>query len=270
MARTEVAAGAAAGPGAVDVAGPQDAPPLVLIHGAVVSRKLWLPQLRGLSDAFRVIAPDLPGHGALAEVPFTFAAAARSLAETIDREASGRAVVCGLSLGGYVAIELAHRHPERVAALVLCGCSSNFTGMLGLYLRTVSFLMRRGLLRLSPSRTERKTMRLFPPALADVAEEQRRAGLHAEPLGDAFAEMAGRDWTALLAQFSGPVLILNGERDTMARRGEKRFAAAARRGRALLIAGAGHASSLDQPEAFDRALREFLRTVGPPWSVATP
>jgi pimeloyl-ACP methyl ester carboxylesterase len=240
--------------------------PLVLLHGPGEHGLKWMQVFPGLAAGHRVVAPDLPGHGALAEVPFTFAAAARSLAETIDREAGGRAVVCGLSLGGYVAIELAHRHPERVAALVLCGCSTNFTGPLGLYLGAVSSLMRHGWLRSSPQRIERKTMRLFPPELADVAQEQRRAGLHDEPLGAAFAEMAGRDWTASLAPFSGPVLILNGERDTMARRGEQRFAAAARLGRTLVLAGAGHASSLDRPEAFERALREFAHSVGPPWS----
>ncbi|HMD80246.1 MAG TPA: alpha/beta fold hydrolase, partial [Anaerolineales bacterium] len=47
-------------------AGSPDSPALLLIHGSVVTRKMWLPQLRSLADTFHVIAPDLPGHGALA------------------------------------------------------------------------------------------------------------------------------------------------------------------------------------------------------------
>jgi pimeloyl-ACP methyl ester carboxylesterase len=252
----------------VDVAGAPDAAPVVLVHGSVVSRAIWRPQLRALSDAYRVIAPDLPGHGALAELPFTFHSAVESLARVIDAEARGRAVVVGLSLGGYVAIELARRHPERVAALVLCGCSRSFTGALGVYLKAVSGLMRKGWLRQSPDQLERKTRRLFPPELGDVADEQVHAGLQAGPLAGAFAEMAGRDWGAALSAFPGPVLVLNGELDAMARRGEAQLAAAARDARVQTVAGAGHACNLDRPQEFDRAVRAFLDTIGPPWSTS--
>ena len=128
----------------VDTAGPADAPAIVLVHGSVVSRKMWLPQVRGLSDAYRVIAPDLPGHGGRSDEPFTFAAASQALADLIERDTSGRALVVGASLGGYVAIDLAHRFPERVSGLVLAGASRNFMGALGLYLRVVGGAMRRG------------------------------------------------------------------------------------------------------------------------------
>ena len=53
-----------------DVAGPRDAFPIVLVHGAAATRKMWVPQLEALSDEFRVIAPDLPGHSAQREQPF--------------------------------------------------------------------------------------------------------------------------------------------------------------------------------------------------------
>ena len=125
-----------------DSAGPANAPAIVLIHGSVVTRKMWLPQLRGLSDVFYVIAPDLPGHGALANVPFTFAAAAQTLADIIRQQANGRSLVAGVSLGGYIAIELARRSPELVSGPVLSGCSLNFDGFLGSCLKFASWLMR--------------------------------------------------------------------------------------------------------------------------------
>jgi pimeloyl-ACP methyl ester carboxylesterase len=243
---------------AFDVAGPTNAPALVLVHGSVVTRKIWLPQLRDLCDHYRVIAPDLPGHGALARVPFSFQAATTTLAEIIRKHAHGRAVLVGLSLGGYVAIELAHRHPDLVAGLVLSGSSANFVGWLGLYLKMVSALMRRGWLSQSRAQAERKTRRLFSPALADVADAQLQAGVYPEPLAAAFAEMAGRDYTIPLATYPGPGLILNGEKDTTSRRGEARFLAAMRHGQLEVVAGAGHACNLDRPEAFNRAVRAFL------------
>jgi pimeloyl-ACP methyl ester carboxylesterase len=160
-----------------DAAGSADAPALILVHGSVVTLKMWLPRLRGLSDTYRVIAPDLPGHGVLAHVPFTFAAAVRMLAELIDREAQGRALVAGLSLGGYIAIEPANCHPDQVAGLVLSGCSLNFKGALGLYLKFVSGLMQRGWLKQSHAQAEEKTRRMLPPTLADVAEVQMQVGV---------------------------------------------------------------------------------------------
>jgi len=245
----------------IDTAGPADAPAIVLVHGSVVSRKMWLPQMRGLSDAYRVIAPDLPGHGGRAQEQFTFAAASQALADLIERDTTGRALVVGASLGGYVAIDLAHQFPDHVAGLVLAGASRNFMGALGLYLRVVGGAMRRGWLKQTRERAEARARRIFPPALADVADAQIKAGVFPDTLGPAFAEMAGRDFQLLLADYPGATLILNGERDAGARASASRFARGARRAEIATIPGAGHACNLDQPELFNRAVRDFAAKV---------
>jgi pimeloyl-ACP methyl ester carboxylesterase len=245
----------------IDTAGPADAPAIVLVHGSVVSRKMWLPQMRGLSDAYRVIAPDLPGHGGRAQEPFTFAAASQALADLIERDTAGRALVVGASLGGYVAIDLAHHFPDRVAGLVLAGASRNFMGALGLYLRLVGGAMQRGWLKQTRERAEARARRIFPPALAEVADAQIKAGVFPDPLGPAFAEMAGRDFQLLLADYPGATLILNGERDAGPRASASRFARGARRAEIATIADAGHACNLDQPELFNRAVRDFAAKV---------
>jgi pimeloyl-ACP methyl ester carboxylesterase len=244
-----------------DSAGSTDAPAIVLIHGSVVTRKMWLPQLRGLSDTFHVIAPDLPGHGALAEMPFTFATATETLEDIIWQEANGRALVAGLSLGGYIAMELARRSPELVAGLVLSGCSLNFDGFLGSYLQFASWLMSRGWINLRKERSEARVRRMFPPALADVAEEQLHAGVYPEALAPSYMELAHRYFSALFAEYPGPSLILNGERDASTRKGEAKFLAAARNGRVQAIAGAGHACNLDQPKAYNQSLGEFAKAI---------
>jgi len=245
-----------------DSTGSMDAPAIVLVHGSVVTRKMWLPQLDGLADTFHVIATDLPGHGALAETPFTFSVAAQVLSDLIRQEARGRALVAGLSLGGYIAMELARRSPDLVAGLVLSGCSFNFEGLLSPYLKFVSWLMQHGWIKLKQEQAEMRVKRMFPPAVADVAEAQLRSGVYADPLGPSYAEMAGRDFSAVLSQFPGPSLILNGERDAASRKGESKFVSAARQGRALTIADAGHACNLDQPEKYNEAVREFARSIG--------
>lgn len=249
-----------------DSAGSASTPAIVLIHGSVVTRKMWLPQLRGLSDTFHVIAPDLPGHGALAEMPFTFATAAQTLADLIRHEANGRALVAGLSLGGYIAMELARRSPELVSGLVLSGCSLNFDGFLGSYLKFASQLMKRGWIKLGKEKSEARVRRMFPPALADVAEEQIRAGVYPDALAPSYIEMAHRDFSAALAEYPGPSLILNGERDSSSRKGEVKFLAAAQQGRVQTILDAGHACNLDQPERYNQALQEFSQSIG--WTFA--
>lgn len=245
-----------------DSAGPTDAPAILLIHGSVVTRKMWLPQLRGLSDTYRVMAPDLPGHGARADMPFTFSASVQSLADVIRQQADGRALVAGLSLGGYIAMELARQCPELVAGLILSGCSLSFEGILASYLKLASWLIRHGWLKMSREQAEQRVKKMFPPALADVAEAQLQAGVFPGPLGPSYAEMAGRDFTAVLREYPGPSLILNGERDTPSRRGEVKFVMAARQGRAQFVPGAGHACNLDQPEGYNLAVREFARLIG--------
>ena len=244
-----------------DVAGPPDARAIVLVHGSVVTRAMWLPQLRGLSDTYRVIAPDLPGHGVLAAEPFTFANAAAHLARLMAAEIPAPAIVVGASLGGYVALDLARQQPERVAGLVLAGASRNFTGAIGVYLRLAGGVLRRGWLMPSRDRLEARVRRMFPPALAEGADAQLRAGLYPASLGAAFGEMAGRDFQSLLADFPGHTLILNGEQDTGNRRAARRFARSSRRGTVAVIGGAGHACNLDRPDAFNAAVRDFAAAV---------
>jgi pimeloyl-ACP methyl ester carboxylesterase len=245
-----------------DSAGVKGAPAIVLIHGSVVTRKMWLPQLAGLGVRYHVLAPDLPGHGAAAATPFCFRAAAERMAELIRQETAGRALVAGLSLGGYVAMELAQRSPELVAGLVLSGSSLNFEGPLAGYLKLAAWLIERGWIRLNPTQAEARVRRMFPPALAEVAEAQVRAGVYPAVLAPSYAELAGRDFRGVLAAYAGPSLILNGERDKAARRGAARFAAAARNARVQVVPGAGHACNLDQPDLFNKAVHEFAQSIG--------
>ena len=142
--------------------GPRDAPGLVFLHGTRLSRAQWWPQLRRLSGSFRCVALDLPGHGALADEPFTIDAAIGTVCRAIDAEIpSGRAILVGLSMGGYVAIDAAEAHPERVAGLVLAGCSAETFGPIVWPFRFFRWLLRNGAAR----RTGRRQPRLLQGSL---------------------------------------------------------------------------------------------------------
>lgn len=98
-----------------------EGPPLVLLHGLAASKLSWLPILRPLAERFRVIVPDLPGHGESSKpraryTPAYFAEVVNGLLEAVGAE---RPILIGNSMGGRVALEVARRTPERVSGLVL-------------------------------------------------------------------------------------------------------------------------------------------------------
>ena len=121
--RPRLTCAASAGP-SVD-----DRPPIVFLHATRLTGAQWARQVADLSDEFRCLTPDLPGHGTAADVPFTLDGAADRVAALIERDAGGRAIVVGLSLGAYVAMDLAARRPELVAGLVLAGATVEPRGL---------------------------------------------------------------------------------------------------------------------------------------------
>lgn len=239
-------------------AGDPDGPPIVFIHGAVMTRAQWRPQMERLAgDGYHCIAVDLPGHGTLAGRPFTLDGAADLVADVVDRAAGGRAVLVGLSLGGYVAMAVAGRSPERVRGLVLAGSTREPAGpiragfaLIGWTLwlvpeallgRLVSFIFRRRYGR-------------------EIATAVLAEGYYARAGSLAIRQLPGGRFRERLVAYGGPVLVINGDLDLVFRLGERRFleglpGVSRRRLRAA------HLSNLDQPDAFTAAVDAFARSL---------
>src|SRR5262245_59151803 len=90
-------------------------PPLVLLHAFPLDRGMWQPQLATLADVARVVALDMPGFGESPAAPFSIEGGADLVAEFFAARNIPKAVVCGLSMGGYVALALARKHADRLA-----------------------------------------------------------------------------------------------------------------------------------------------------------
>jgi pimeloyl-ACP methyl ester carboxylesterase len=245
----------APGTSTYDVAGPVDASSIVFVHGTWLARSSWSAQLADLADAYRVIAMDLPGHGTLADRPFTLRAAADELERVIVEAAGERAVVVGLSLGGYVAMDLAARRPDLIRALVLAGATQEPVGLRARpYLAlawAVDRLAGHGLARL-----DRWLLRVrYAPAIADPILADA-----VQPTGGSVAlrALVGERFVPRLAAYPGPVLIVNGEWDLLFRLGARAFSSVARDARRVRVRGAGHLVNLDRPEAFNAAVRHFV------------
>lgn len=241
-------------------------PTVVLIHGFPFNSGQWRPQLESLAGRCRVIVPDLRGFGdsAPSPVPYTIIRLADDLDDLMAALGIGRAVICGLSMGGYVAFEMFRRHRERVAALVLADTRPQPDSDEGRLNRA----RLAGIARSDGSGpvVEELLPKLVAPVTRqqrpEVVEQLREMMMAAQPLAiaDALMAMAARDDSVpLLAEIDVPALVIVGSDDAIANAADTREWAVRIPGAGLaVIAGAGHVSNLERPEAFDEILFSFL------------
>lgn len=231
-------------------------PPVVLLHGARVSRTMWRPQLEALARAGRTaVAVDLPGHGTRLGERFTVDASITAVDEAVSG-LGGRAVVAGLSLGGYTAMHWAARRPDAAAGVVAAGCSS----LPDQPATRAWLLLARGFARL-PDRGAWFNARLVDAALPpDAAAALAEGGYALEVMVDLLTQMQHVDPLADLARTRCPVWLVNGQWDHF-RLQERRLLAAAPDARLVVVRGATHLVSLVRPVAFTRVLLDALAEV---------
>ena len=246
--------------GAWEADGPADAPPIVLLHGAILSRTMWRPLMALLRDRYRCISLDLPGHGTQASERFTMETAVARVMETIDRQAAGRAVLVGLSLGGYVAMAVAAASPHRVRGLVVAGATLEPRGVWALAFALFGLALRIYPEALIRTVDERLMRRLYG---GEVVDQVLAGGYFAQGGGRAVMRLAGGRFRARLLRYGGPILAINGDRDFVFSRTERRFIAGLQRLTTLRLSGASHLSTLDRPAEVAAAIREFERSIGP-------
>jgi pimeloyl-ACP methyl ester carboxylesterase len=241
-------------------------PIVILLHGAGLNRAMWQPQLENLGKEHKVVAVDLPGHGQLRNVGFTLDAAIEQVEDTIAQEKSGPAVIVGSSLGGYVAIAYAAKHNKKVAGLVLSGCCVQYFGIIGAVARANVFAMR-----FTPRflfEEMQKKMLASVAAPADV-EAIVQNGLSISGAQDGMKEVIGKDFVAMFGRCDAPVLLLNGERDTLNRKHESLFVQTSREVKRSVVAGAGHLCSLERPGEFSEIVGQFIKQVTVPPSLTS-
>ena len=240
------------------VTGPIGAPPIVFVHGAMMGRSVWHPQVAALSDRYRCVSVDQPGHGTLRRVPFTLDVAVANVLDAIDREAGGSAVLVGLSLGGYVSMVVAGRYPERVRGLVIAGCTREPVG-----LSRVGFHAYSWSLRLVPERVVRVVaLSWFRVRYGREVSAAITAGEHFSRGGSrAVRHLVGGGFRDRLLAYGGQILAINGVTDLVFTIGAKRFLASVPRLTYRVISGAGHLSNVDRPAAFTALVEEFIGTL---------
>lgn len=242
--------------------------PVLLVHGYPLSRELWRPTAEALWDDYRVILPDLRGHGeSEASEEASMERYAADLAALLDHLAERRPVVLvGLSMGGYVAFEFCRRFPERVRALVLVDTRAQPDTPEGARgrLETAERALREG----SAGVADAMLGKLFASSAPEALRERWRTIMAATPpmgIAAALRGMAGRpDSFDTLRQLDRPVLIVVGEEDAITPPEDARAMQQAARAAGLeVVPGAGHLTPVEQPERFVAALRGFLTALPP-------
>jgi pimeloyl-ACP methyl ester carboxylesterase len=245
--------------------------PVLLIHGFPFDHFLWRHQVDALPDR-HCLTPDLRGAGANVDyspdVEFSMAAYANDLVRELDEARVDRAVICGLSMGGYITFELLRRVPERVHAVVLCNTKPEADSPEGkrarvaLAARAQQDGARAIAAELLPALVARAPYEGRPEVVREVSDmiaRQPVAGI----VGALHALRDRPDSTSLLGRIGVPALVIAGEDDQIAPVPVMRQMARGISGaRFEIISEAGHVSPLEQPQAVNRLLRDFLAEVG--------
>ena len=239
--------------------------PVLFVHGFPFDRSMWKHQLAALAR-YQRIAPDLRGAGAsTAPVDgYSMSRYADDLVAVLDAAGVDRAVVCGLSMGGYVTFELLRRHPDRVHALILCDTKAEADSPQARHGRDelAALAERAG----ATAVAERLLPELLAPAThtaqPEVVQQVKAmiAGTSVAGLVGALHALRDRpDSTALLPQIRVPTLVLGGADDQIAPPAVMQAMAAVIPGSQFAtVPSAGHLAPLEQPLATSRRLADFL------------
>lgn len=243
--------------------------PVVFIHGFPFSHRMWDAQMRTLPHGIRAISYDLRGHGEsqVADGQYTIEFLVDDLIALLDHLVIDKAVLCGLSMGGYVALRAIERHPERVRALVLADTRSEADPNEGKVKRsaTIMAVKRDGV----PAFAETFVKAVFAPQnltgqpqAVEFIKSIIRGNTQLGIAGTLVALAARTDTTALLGSIGVPTLIMVGEHDTLTPPSASESMHKAIKGSQLVvIPGAGHLSNLENETAFNQALVAFLKQV---------
>jgi pimeloyl-ACP methyl ester carboxylesterase len=235
-------------------------PPLVLIHGFGLDRGIWRDMAENYLADYRVTLPDVRGHGEsdAPEDVYPMALLADDLAGLLDHLEIEQAVVCGHSMGGYIALAFAAQHPERLAGL----------GLITSRAEADSAEKKEGRLRLAETVREQGASALaetlasrlsHDPAVVKAAYDMIAATPPAGIIGAALGMAERPDQTAMLDRLDVPTLVVAGEEDQIVPLAYARhLAEALAKGTLVEIPGAGHMPMLERPQFLAKALVDFL------------
>ena len=235
-------------------------PAVFLTHGYAATGRMWSPQRQALNDAgYRLITWDMRGHGGTDSpddpAQYSEALTVQDMTALLVKLSVEQAVVGGLSLGGYMSLAFYLAHPERVRALVLCDTGPGYRNPEG---RAV-WNRRAEKQALNFEQNGLEAASQSPEVRATLKDHRSAMGLAHSGRG-MLAQFDSRVIDSL-ADIKVPALIAIGELDEPFMAGSQYMVNKIPNARLAVIRSAGHSSNMDQPEAFNRVLLEFLESL---------
>lgn len=251
--------------------GPTDAPVIIFIHGFPLNKSMWSGQRETLRNECRIITYDVRGHGnsEAGDKEFSIDLFAHDLIDLLNALDIGKAVVAGLSMGGYIALNAIINYPGRFEALILCdtNCIADTAETKEKRFNAISDIMENGM----EDYMNESIRNLFAAeSLASRPDEimavrQMISNTSEITLFDTLRALASRNETcSRLTNIEVPVLILVGEEDVIAPPSAARqMHDKIRDCRLHIIKHAGHLSNMDNPYDFNDQILNFVRAVCP-------
>jgi 3-oxoadipate enol-lactonase len=249
--------------GTVNAALSGDGPPLFLLHSLLSDRASFDAVVPELSKSFQVIVPELPGFGRSQAVTGGLAAVADRMAEAVKDAADGKdAIVLGNGYGGFVALQMAIRHPAIATRFVLADCGAAFSEAGREAFRNMAAASRaKGLSAITDMAMRRLFAPEFQAAQSDLMADRRAAFLRTdlEVFCAACDALASLDLRPELANVKAPVLVLVGEHDEATPPPmSHELAAGLPQAHLEIIPGCAHVPQLQSPTLFLQVIGDFL------------
>ena len=244
-------------------------PPVLLLHPFPVHHEFWTGAVARLSNRYRLILPDVRGHGdsGVGQGPATMAKHANDLARICDQEGIGHAAFVGVSIGGYILFEFWRRYRDRVQTLVLCNtrASAENDASRAARLQSATEVLELGVDPFADSMLPKLLGKSTLDTRPDLVQLARGMILKMSPEDVNLVQrgMAERpDSVPTLKTINVPTLVIAGEEDAAIPAGEadlmrQNIASAQLR----MLPKAGHYAAFEQPEATGLLLRQFLDSV---------
>jgi 3-oxoadipate enol-lactonase len=251
------------------IKGPGDGLPVVFIHGFPFNQRMWEPQLAALPSRFRAIAYDVRGHGesGVGDGQYTVELFVDDLMGILDYLDVSRAVICGLSMGGYITLRAVERHPERFLGMILCDTRSEADTDEARLKRaaTIQSVRAHGVRVFAEDFLKAVLAPQTLEAHPEVVEKVRDMIIGNNSLGicGTLLTLAARtDTTPSLPSMNLPALVLVGEHDALTPPDSaRRLQANLPQAQLVVIPNAAHLSNLENPAAFNEALLSFLNSL---------